>query len=256
MIAVAAAVGLALALMLNQRRIVRLQRALSHTSADLEHLERAFARFAPADVVERLSSGADTIDPEKRVATILFADLVGFTSMTEDLDPAILVPILNGYFERACGAIREHHGHVSRIMGDGLMALFGAIEKNEWQAGDAVRAALAMRDVLAEYNRQLSTEGRPELRFGVGIDRGEVIAAMVGSDELMEFTVMGDVVNVAARVEALTRVHAVDILITAGVRDQLDGVYELAEMPTVEVKGKSAPIATWAVRGQSRLAPT
>ena len=231
------------------RQVAILRRALERTGADLEHLEREFSKFAPDAVVEHLSAGKRKIEPDRREVTVMFADLVSFTRLSEQLDPAVMVPILNEYFARMSRAIREHHGRVTRIMGDGIMALFGALETNSWQAADAVRAALAMRRELEELNEQLLARGLPRLGFGVGLNHGSVIAAVVGSDEMMEFTVMGDVVNVAARVEALTRTHGVDILVTASVRQRLDDRFRLRGMPPATVKGKSAPIETFAVEG-------
>jgi adenylate cyclase len=243
------ALALAVALLRQRQRSRTLEQALDRTSGDLEHLERAFARFAPQDVVERLSGGASDIPPSHREVTVMFADIVGFTRLSEELEPAVMVPVLNDYFELMSRVIREHHGHVSRIMGDGLMALFGALQPNTWQSADAVKAALAMREALTEYNVGLVDKGLPPLRFGIGIHRGEVVAAVVGSDDLMEFTVLGDPVNVAARVETLTRIHGVDVLITTEVRERLDERFEVREQPPVAVKGKSLPMVTWAVDG-------
>jgi adenylate cyclase len=245
--ALGAALVLALVLARSRRRIGKLERAVTRASEDLERLERAFGRFAPEDVVEKLGQGAKEIAPERREVTIMFADLVGFTPMSERVDPAALIPVLNDYFRRMSRVIRDHHGHVSRIMGDGLMALFGALVPNSWQSADAVRAALAMRAALDELNVEIEKRGLPPLRFGVGLNRGEVVAAVVGSDQLMEFTVMGDAVNLAARVEGLTRAQGVDILVTDSVRDRLDDRFEVRELPPTAVKGKSEPIRTWAV---------
>lgn len=248
-LSLAAVAGLAAALVRTRRHAVRLERAVERATQDLEHLERAFGRFAPEGVVERLGQGKTEIPPERREVTVMFADLVGFTKLSEEVDPAVLVPVINDYFRRMSAVIREHHGHVSRIMGDGLMALFGALEANTWQAADAVRAALAMRAALADLNRGLAERGGPRLAFGVGIHRGDALAAVVGSNEMMEFTVMGDSVNLAARVEALTRPHGVDVLVTDAVRDKLDDRFRLRELPPSPVKGKSEPIRTWAVEG-------
>lgn len=250
LVGLSAAIVLALALRRSMRRARSLEAALERASEDLEHLERAFARFAPEAVVEHLGQGATEITPERREVTVMFADLVGFTGLSEQIDPAVLVPVLNDYFSRMSRVIREHHGHVSRIMGDGLMALFGALEANTWQALDAVRAALAMRAALEELSAELTARGLPPLAFGIGIHRGEVVTAAVGSKELMEFTAMGDVVNVAARVESLTRQHETDILVTEAVRERLDDRFVLRPLPAIHVKGKAEPLATWAVDGR------
>lgn len=245
----ALAVVLGVLLLLRTRRARALEHALARSAEDLENLERAFSRFAPQGVVEKLTSGTRDIDPKRREVTVLFADIVGFTQLSESVDPGVLVPILNDYFRRMAGIIREHHGHVSRIMGDGLMALFGSLDTNRWQAPDAVRAALAMRAALLVLNQELRERSQLELQIGVGIHRGDCVAAVIGSHEMMEFTVLGDPVNVAARVEGLTRTHGVDVLVTDAVREQLDERFALVEMPPSPVKGKAEPMVTWAVEG-------
>ena len=233
-----------------QRRLaVRAHGALQRSTEELGRLERAFARFAPAEVVEEIGAHGLRESAVKREVTVLFADIQGFTSMSDQLDPAVLVEILNGYFQEMSAAITAHHGHVSKFMGDGLMALFGAIVTNPWQARDATLAALAMREALVSYNGRLRERSLPELKFGVGIHRGSVIAGLIGNEALMEFTVIGDVVNVAARIESLTRKHGADILVSGEVRGGLDDRFRLREMPATEVKGKPEPVVTWAVDG-------
>ena len=245
--ALCAVAVLATGLLRTKRHARRLEVALRRASDDLAHLEQAFARFAPADVVERLAHGATEIAPERREVTVMFADLVGFTPLSERIDPGVLVAILNDYFRRMSRVIYDHHGHVSRIMGDGIMALWGALAANPWQSADAVRAALAMREELRALNSDLTAAALPVLAFGIGIHRGETLAAVVGSPEMMEFTVMGDTVNTAARVESLTRAHGVDILVTEAVRAGLDDRFVLRELPPALLKGKSEPVRTAAV---------
>ncbi len=181
--------------------------------------------------------------------TVMFADIQGFTHMSDRMDPAVLVDILNGYFRAMSAAITVHHGHVAKFIGDGLMALFGAVTKNPWQARDATLAALAMRDALARYNDTLRARALPELAFGVGIHCGTVVVGIIGNDALMEFTAIGDTVNVAAHIETLTRVHGADILISADVRAALDDRFRLRELPPTTIKGKSEPVTTFAVQG-------
>jgi len=246
-VASVAAVLLARSLARRRAEVERHREALARSSERLEHLERAFQRFAPLDVVERFAQGDSGHEPSHRKVTVLFADLKGFTSMSERIEAAVMVEMLNGYFRAMNAALTRHHGHLARLMGDGLMALFGALENNPWQAADAVQAALAMREALERYNTEITARGLPRLEFGVGVHAGEVVAGVMGSDRLMEFTVIGDSVNLAARVEALTRVHGVDILVTDAVRETLDDRFVLRAMPPVAVKGKSQPVATWAV---------
>ena len=215
---------------------------------ELQQLETSFARFAPRQVIERIiASGASTTTAEKKDVTILFADIVGFTHLSESLDADLLVTILNGYFARMSRVIADHRGHVSKFIGDGILALFGAIEPNPWQANDAVHAALAMQAELQAYNRELIPSGIPEIRVGIGLHRGTAVAGLIGSNELMEFTVIGHHVNLASRVEGLTRLHRVGILVTPALRDALDPRFVLRELPAATVPGISEPLVTYAV---------
>jgi len=179
---------------------------------------------------------------------VLFADLVGFTPLTERIDPDVLVGILNGYFDRMSRAIAEHQGHILTLIGDGILALFGAVDLNPWQSNDAVHAALAMRAVLADYNDRLAAEGLPALALGVGLHRGVGVAGLVGSQDLVQFTVVGSTVNTAARVQDLTRTFGVDILVTEPVRDALDPRFTLRALAPTAVRGIAEPVRIWAVQ--------
>jgi adenylate cyclase len=184
-----------------------LEKRLGDATHELELLQRAFSRFAPAAVVEDVIAQGVSTRSAKKDVTVLFADLKDFTPLAEHLDPEVLVRVLNDYFERMTRAIDAHRGHVAKFIGDGLLALFGALEPNPWQTSDAVHAALAMRAALAELNSRLDGDGLAPLAAGIGIHRGLVVAGVMGSAELMEYGVIGSTVNVAARVERLTRVH-------------------------------------------------
>ena len=239
------------------RRVHQLEHLLTDTDRKLEQLQRQFERFVPADLVERLTEGHGIYAPQRRQVTMLFADIRGFTGLCDQLDPAITVTILNDYFQHMSEAIGRHHGHINELVGDGLLALFGALEPNPWQGRDSVLAALDMRAELQRYNRQLLARGLPELRFGIGIHTGEVVTGVMGSGELSKFSVTGDPINVASRVEGLTRVHDVDLLVTDEVRRSLDPHFLLQAMPATMVKGKPEPIATWHVSGMAGdAAPT
>jgi adenylate cyclase len=243
------AVGLLLVLWTTRRELARLRERLEKASMTLQQLQLSFSRFAPQEVVERIIARGIGTTAEKKEVTVLFADLVGFTAMSESLDPDVLCEILNGYFARMSRAITEHQGHVSKFIGDGILALFGALGPNPWQADDAVHAALGMQAALDAYNRELASLGRPTLRLGIGVHRGLAVAGIVGSDELMEFTVIGNTVNLAARVEHLTRHHGVGVLVTREVRDAIDPRFSLRELPPALAPGVSGPVVTYAVEG-------
>ncbi len=252
-ILVAVAAGaVALAIVVVRRsgaRTTALRRRLDGALQDLEALQRSFGRFAPAEIVEDIVARGVSTRPETKTITVLFADLQGFTRLAGELPPDVLVRVLNGWFERMSDALEAHHGHLAKFLGDGLLALFGALEANPWHTDDAVHAALAMRAALAAYDEELRADGLPALQLGIGIHRGEVVAGVLGTRALVEYGVVGATVNLASRVEGLTRLHGVDVLVTAAVVDALDARFAVRPMPAAEVKGVARPLATWAVDG-------
>ncbi len=233
----------------SRRHLHKLRTRLGEAARELERLQASFARFAPRDIVEQVIADELATGGDKKEVTVLFADLVGFTTMSEALDPDLLVRVLNGYFARMSKAISTSRGHVAKFIGDGILALFGAIEPNPWQANDAAHAALAMREELRAYNVELAAQGVPALRAGIGIHKGVAVAGVFGSGELVEFTVVGGNVNMAARVERLTRAHGAEILVTASVKAALDPRFILRELPPVRAPGVRDPIATFALEG-------
>ena len=254
----AAAAALLVAWLQQRARNADLERQIDAATEELQRLQQACARLAPAGVVNRLVadgvSELGEMPAQRKVVTALFVDLVGYTAMSERLDAAVLARVLNGYFQRMSDAIHEHRGHVSTFLGDGILAYFGALQPNPWQSADAVRAALAMRAALADYNRELEREGLPTLKIGVGVHRGSGLAGLIGSRERMEYGFVGRTVNLAARVQALTRVHGVDILVTDAVRSELDSSFRLDAMPAEWVKGIAEPVVSHAVRERVTLA--
>jgi adenylate cyclase len=252
LLAAAAALIGALALWLYRTRaeLKRMHRHLESAATQLQNLQISFSRFAPDEVIERVIAGGVNSHGEKKEVTVLFADLVGFTALSESVEPAVLVRILNGYFESMSRAITDNRGHVSTFIGDGILALFGALQPNPWQADDAVRAALAMRAALADYNRELAREGLPALRIGIGLHRGEGVAGLVGSRDLMEFAFVGRTVNVAARVQDLTRQYPADIIVTETLLATLGASFRTAPLPATPVKGVASPLRIHSVEMQ------
>lgn len=252
--AMAALMAIAAALA-TRRRAVAVEARLATASRDLEAIQQAFSRFAPAAVVEDIVTQGFSTQSEKKEVTILFADVKGFTPLAERLDPAVLVRVLNGYFAGMSRAIERHSGHVSKFIGDGILAVFGALESNPWQANDAVHAALAMRSALADYNASLRAQELPALAIGIGIHRGTVVAGVIGSADLVEYGLIGAAVNTTARVEKLTRTHDVDILVTAAVQEVLDRRFQLRAMAAATLRGISEPVQTYAVDGFEAATP-
>jgi adenylate cyclase len=240
-------VGLVYWVWRSHRESGELRDRLELSADDLERLQNSFSRFAPEEIVESIIASGVSTRGERKEVTALFADLVGYTALSESIEPSVQVRILNGYFERMSRAITEHRGHVSTFVGDGILALFGALQPNPWQGNDAVHAALAMQRELAEYNRELDEEGLPTLSIGVGLHRGIGVTGLVGSRDLMQFAFVGRVVNLASRVQDLTRQHDVDILLTRAVQQTLDPRFVLRELPPTEVRGVTDPVVIFAV---------
>lgn len=239
--------GLALWIYRLRRRAKALAVARERASLDLQSLQQTFNQFAPRRVVDEMISKGIPASGECREVTILFSDIVGFTAMSESLDPESLVDILNGFFRATSAAVTDHGGHVAKFLGDGFMAIFGAPETNVWHTLDAVFASLAIRETIRQYNLQLKSRGLPSLDVRVGVHKGNVVAGVIGSEETLEYSVIGDVVNTAARIENLTRIHGVDILISREVRSALDNRFTVKELPAKYVKGKSEPLVTYAI---------
>jgi len=229
----------------------RLRTQLDAAAVDLENLQQACSRLAPAGVVQRLVTDGAELETEPaaehKVVTAMFVDLVGYTAMSERLEPTVLVRVLNGYYERMSDAIHKHRGQVGSFVGDGIVAYFGALQPNPWQCDDAVRAALAMRAAIREYNAELEREGLPQIAVGIGIDRGPGVAGLVGSRERRQYAFIGRAVNLAARLQVLSRVHQVDILVTEAVRAQLNMGFALTPMPAKPVKGLAEAVIAYAV---------
>ena len=241
--------GLGTALYRSRREVLRLRVRSEATASNLETLQTSFAHFVPKEVIERVISSGISTGAERKDVTALFADLVGFTALSESMEPALLVRILNGYFERMSQAVTEHRGHVSTFLGDGVLALFGALQPNPWQANDAVHAALAMLRELERYSQELADQGLPTLAIGVGLHRGTGVAGLVGSRDLLHFACVGRIVNMAARLQDLTRACDADILITEAVRRDLDPRFVLRPMAPAALRGIEQPVATHAVEG-------
>ena len=157
----------------SDREARRLRERLERAAVELQNLQMGFSRFAPDDVIEKIIADGTADIGEKKEVTVLFADLVGFTAMSESTPPTVVVRILNGYFERMSQAITSQRGYVSTFIGDGILALFGSMVPNPWQGNDAVHAALDMRRAVTTYNEELAAEGLPALSLGMGRNRAD-----------------------------------------------------------------------------------
>jgi class 3 adenylate cyclase len=210
--------------------------------AERERIREAFGTYLDKEIAEYILS--DDYAPEgfEVEVSVLFCDVRNFTGFAEDADPTEVVGRLNELFETVVPIVAGHGGHVDKFIGDGLLAVFGAPERFEDHADRAVRAAIDMAECV---NRDLDTP----LRVGIGVNSGTVVAGSIGGAGRLNFSVIGDPVNVAARVEATTRQLGDDILITGATREMLTQSFELAERGSRELRGKSEPVELWAPVG-------
>ena len=220
-----------------------------------ERLREAFGAFVDPQVIERvLAAGTTDLEGEEVEVSVLFLDIRGFTQIAERTGARELVGRLNAFYGRVVPVLERHGGHANKFVGDGLLGVFGAPQRLTDHADRAVLAAL---DIAAEVDDAFGGE----LRIGVGINSGSVLAGTLGGGGHVEFTVIGDAVNTAARVEEVTRVTGDVVLITEATRGLLTlpfGGFE--ERPTVALKGKSEKVRLWAPRpiasGRWRPRPT
>lgn len=146
-----------------------------------------------------------TLANQKRLVTVLFADIRGFTTLSEELNPDEMVPMLNEYFDTMVTVIHEHHGIVDKFIGDAIMAVFGLTQPKERSTLDAVRAAIGMREAVGKLMQNRQTQNLPIFSIGIGLNTGEVIAGNIGSKDRKDYTVIGDTVNVASRLQSLAQ---------------------------------------------------
>jgi adenylate cyclase len=221
-------------------------------------MKKLFGQYVSKDVYEQLVAHPELarLGGTRREMTVLFSDIRGFTSVTERGQPEEIVQMLNEYFTRMVDLVFSHHGTLDKFVGDMVMALFGAPLDDRRHAEHAVQCAIAMVEELGNLNRKWHREGRPELDIGIGINTGPMIAGNIGSEAIMSYTVIGDAVNLGARLESLNKQYSSRIIISDATRQQLSGHYRLRSLGDVVVKGKSAPVAIFEVLGRAETPAT
>jgi len=213
-----------------------------------ETMTQALRRLMPSSYVEKLLATKGQIEGERRVVTILFSDVKGSTSLAENLDPEEVLEIMNGAFDVLIEPIARYEGTLARLMGDAILAFFGAPIAHEDDPDRACRAALDILQGARTFSQKLESEkGIKGFSVRVGINTGLVVVAEVGADLRVEYTAMGDAVNVAARMESSA--EAGTILITEATRKLINNDFEIAPFGSIQVKGKTKPINTYNVLG-------
>ena len=194
-----------------------------------------------------LAAGNEVLGGASLTATILFSDIRGFTTLTEELGPHATVSLLNEYFEIMVDCINREGGMLDKFIGDAIMAGFGIPVAHDDDEDRAVRTAVAMIRSLAAWNVTRANEGKKPVNIGIGLNTDDVVAGSIGSQKRTNYTIIGDGVNLAARLESACKQYAARILISEFTYKKLRGTYRTREIDLVVVKGKTKPVGVYEV---------
>jgi adenylate cyclase len=208
-------------------------------------LRDSFGRYVSREVMAQVLVDAPGLAGERREVSILFSDLRGFTALAESRPAERVAAHLSEYFATMTTAIFAHRGTINDFVGDAVMAIFGAPLTDPQHALHAARSAVAMQEALVGLNRRWEAAGLPTLRMGIGIHSGEVFAGNVGGAEHLKYAVVGDPVNVAARLEGLNKDLGTTVLMTEATRGILGDRVEAKDCGTLWVKGRTQPLRVY-----------
>jgi class 3 adenylate cyclase len=219
---------------------------------DRERIKGLFGQYLTPEVSDEILRGGVETEGAPFDASVLFADIRGFTAQAEKMEPQEVVRFLNGYFELMIEVVLKHGGIIDKFLGDGLLAVFGVPVPRDDHAERAVNAALAMHRSLGALNRR--REGAPPIDIGIGIHSGTVIAGNLGSEKKLEYTVIGDTVNLASRIEGLNKRFSTALIISETAYARLPAPERVGgwqHIPAVAVRGRREPVDLYALSGQS-----
>ncbi len=234
----------------------QLTRTFNHMVGELrskEKIKDTFGKFVDPKIVAHLIGASGEDAAERRVVTIFFSDIEGFSSLSEQLTAQVIVNLLNRYFTNAADTIRAHHGIIDKYIGDAVMAFWAPpFVAGDAHAAQACLAALAQQEAIAALRADLGNivglrRNVPEFRVRMGLATGEVVIGTIGSPTAKSYTVIGDVVNVASRLEGLNKLYGADILVSEETYRLAQGAVEARELDTVAVAGKSEPVRIYEV---------
>ena len=212
--------------------------------AEKEKIRDLLGKVVSPAIAQRLLSKKIELGGGDVEVTVLFSDVRNFTALCERRAPAEILALINSYLTRISAVIEDHDGVIDKYIGDAVMALFGAPLAHDDDPLRAVKTAIGMRRALAEFNLELAARGLPPLDIGVGINTAMVVAGNIGSPSRMNYTVIGDGVNLASRLEGLTKHYDVPIIVSESTRNAIPG-FVFRELDRVRVKGKTRPVTIY-----------
>ena len=221
---------------------------MTHGLRERSRLQDAFGRYISPELAKTMMKGS-TIKSNIVRATVLFADIRGFTSLSENLPPDDTIDLLNGYFALVEPAINKKEGWINKFLGDGFMVLFGIPITSDNHEKQAIDSALAIIEALKDFNEEQKKQKKITLQVGIGIHSGEMVAGNIGSPNRLEYTVIGDTVNTASRIESLNKEMGTTILISDNVYQVVKDDVEVKVLSPVRVKGKSQRIKVYSLIG-------
>jgi adenylate cyclase len=218
-----------------------------HGLREREMVKETFGKYVTPEIRDEILAGRISGEGELKEVTVLFADIRDFTPWVEATAPRDVVRDLNEYFTEMAEAIRAQRGLVLQFIGDEIEAVFGAPIAARDHATMAVRAALDMRGRLHAWNARREAAGKPALRHGIGIHTGTVLAGNIGGAERLSYALVGDPVNLASRIQGLTKDFKVDILVSEATRKSIDPAVPVEELPAVRIKGRAEEVNVYKV---------
>ncbi len=219
-------------------------------------VKAAFQNYVAPEVVNTMLQHPDMLHlgGEKREMTVLFSDIRGFTTLSEQMEPEVLVGLLHSYLNPMTETVFQHNGTMDKYIGDAIMAIYGAPLVLNDHADRACDTALAMIEKLHQLWEEWRAKSLPELKIGIGINSGLMTVGNMGSERLFDYTVIGDNVNLASRLEGLNKYYGTAILISDATQKQLHNQYILREVDRVRVKGKKKTVGIFELRGYGQPA--
>jgi len=221
-----------------------------HTEQSRAQIRQAFSRYVAPSLVDEIAKHPDrlNLEGEEKEVTVLFSDVRGFTSMSEKLSPTEVTTLLNQYLTPVTKIIRKSRGTLDKFIGDAVMAFWNAPLDVPEHKQQAVEAALEILHALPELNKQFKRNFDLEIAIGIGLHSGEVRVGNMGSEDLFDYTILGDNVNLTSRLEGLTKFYGVEIIVSESLQQVEIDNYQLQQLDTVRVKGKENPVTLFTYR--------
>jgi adenylate cyclase len=217
-----------------------------------EKIRSTMNKVVSKQIAEELLKGEIKMGGEIRFATVLFSDIRGFTGLSESMDPQELITLLNEYLTLMSRVVEKHNGVIDKYIGDAIMALFGAPLTHADDVDNCLQTALDMLWALEDFNYRRAWEGKLPVRIGVGINTGPVVAGNMGSEDRLNYTVLGDSVNLASRLEGLTRTYNVNCIVSEFTQRESKKNLIFRELDLVRVKGRSSSVRIYELWDQAQ----